>query len=307
MNSRALYSAQPANGWLPWGALVPVLAFVFVVVPAVGTSFLLEHWQLADARGRIVGVTGMMALLVVTFPVIALVVLGWVRFVERRPLATVGLVGSGGMRLFLRGHAIGLATVSIVVSGIWLAGGYRADGVAKAFGSAGTLAGYAMLLFGFALQSSVEEIVFRGWLLSGIARKFNVLIAVMLTSVVFALLHYSADQPALAMVGTFGFSVFACCWALNAGNLWGVMGWHSGWNWLLAIGFELPLSGVNPIEPALLVKLVDVGPSVLTGGSHGPEASLLCTIFFAVVSAGLVYRLRRGHARPPHPQVVGGG
>jgi membrane protease YdiL (CAAX protease family) len=175
-----------------------------------------------------------------------------------------------------------------VVAVIALLGGYQASGVLPALSSNAALGGVLLLLFGFAVQSSVEEIVFRGWMLSGIARKLNVPIAVLLTSLLFGLLHYSPNNP-LALVGTFMFSVFTCCWALRVGHVWGVMGWHSGWNWLLATGFELPLSGTNPIEPALITRLVDDGPRLLTGGDYGPEASVATIAILVAVSAALVW------------------
>jgi hypothetical protein len=166
-----------------------------------------------------------------------------------------------------------------------------------AFSSAGTMAGIVMLLFGFALQSSVEEFVFRGWMLSAIARKFNVPIAVLLSSIVFTSLHYSPGQHPLAMVGTMMFALFACGWALNAGHLWGVMGWHAGWNWLLACGFELPLSGLPSITPALLVQLLPQGQVALTGGPHGPEASIVSVVIFGAASAVLLWRSRAALTR----------
>jgi hypothetical protein len=64
------------------------------------------------------------------------------------------------------------------------------------------------------------------------------------------------------------------------------MGWHSAWNWLLAVGFEVPVTGINANVPALLVKLFPVGPEYLTGGAPGPEGSLCCT--FLVIGATLV-------------------
>jgi hypothetical protein len=82
--------------------------------------------------------------------------------------------------------------------------------------------------------------------------------------------------------------VFTCCWALRAGHVWGVMGWHAGWNWLLCTGFELPLSGTNPIEPALITRLVDQGPKLLTGGAYGPEASVVTIVTLAAASAALI-------------------
>ena len=97
----------------------------------------------------------------------------------------------------------------------------------------------------FAVQASVEEILFRGWLLSVVARKFNLPAAVLLSSALFAFLHFSPGQPVLVTLNVVLFALFACGWALRTGNVWGVMGWHTGWNWLLATGFELPVTGLD--------------------------------------------------------------
>jgi hypothetical protein len=68
------------------------------------------------------------------------------------------------------------------------------------------------------------------------------------------------------------------------------MGWHAGWNWLLAVGFEVPVTGLDAKMPALLVKLVPQGSAYLTGGTQGPEGSVLCGLFFVVGTAVLLLR-----------------
>ena len=83
---------------------------------------------------------------------------------------------------------------------------------------------------------------------------------------------------------------------MRAGHVWGVMVWHSGWNWLLSTGFQLPLSGTNPIEPALITRLIDQGPRLLTGGDYGPEASGVTIAMLLLASAALV-RWRRAAAQ----------
>ncbi|PZS67638.1 hypothetical protein A7X76_14625 [Stenotrophomonas maltophilia] len=75
------------------------------------------------------------------------------------------------------------------------------------------------------------------------ARKTNLAVAVLLVSLAFCSLHFSPHQPPLVMLSTFLFSLFKCAWTLRTGSIWGVMGWHAGWNWLLATGFELPVIG----------------------------------------------------------------
>jgi membrane protease YdiL (CAAX protease family) len=290
VKSRALFSPEPARGWIPWGALAPLLAIVFVLLPMIAVMLGLKRFDLVDADGNPMGNLGLAVFLLVGFGIVGLLVLGWVKFVERRPFATIGLTRPRAAGLFLRGLAIGCAAILFVILASWLAGAYEAVSYAGGLRSPAALLTIAMLLVCFALQSSVEELVFRGWQLSAIARKFNVALAVILSSAVFCLLHFSPGQPWLVTLNLVLFASFACTWALRAGNIWGVMGWHAGWNWLLATGFELPVTGFVSGTPALLVRLSPVGPDYLTGGAQGPEGSVFCTLFFVVSIAAMLWR-----------------
>ncbi len=307
MKSLALYSPAPARGWLPWGALAPFLAILLVALPAIA-AWKIEHaFGLVNEKGDPQGFSGLCALLFFDFGLTGAVVLAWIRLVERRPLATIGLLGERPGRTFLAGLGIGFATSTLVVAAIGLAGGYAVGGLLLAWTAPSALLRMAVLLAGFAVQSSVEELLFRGWLMSAIGRKLNLAWAVVLTSIVFMLLHYSPHQAWDILLGTFLFSLFACAWALRSGNLWGVMGWHAGWNWLIAVGFELPITGLDAHLPALLVRLAPRGPDVLSGGAQGPEGSAICSLFFAVASTLLFWlRAREGRsvtktAAPPAP------
>ena len=288
MRSTALYSSEPARGWLPWGALAPFLLILFVAIPTIAGSKVLEYFHLLDAKWQPINMAGWVSFLVIPFAATGFVVLAWVWFVERRSLASIGLTSPGGGAPFLRGLGIGISMSFAVVAMIWIAGGYEAQGYAKAFASPTALVNITILLLCFIVQAGVEEIIFRGWLMSVLARKFNVITAVTVTCIVFAALHFGRQTPWNDVVLSILFSLFACLWALKAGNLWGVMGWHAGWNWLLAVGFEVPVTGLDTKTPALLVKLIPQGSDYLTGGTQGPEGSLLCGLFFIVAIAWLL-------------------
>jgi uncharacterized protein len=293
MRSTSLYSSEPARGWLPWGVLAPILLILFVAIPTIAGSKALQYFRLADDKWQPIGMAGWVGFLVVPFVATGLLVLAWIRFVERRSLASIGLAGPGGGAPFLRGLGIGVATSLAVVATIWIAGGYQAHGYAKAFSSPTAPTNIAILLLCFIVQAGVEEIIFRGWLMSVLARKFNVIISVTVTCVVFAALHFGRETPWNVVLLTVLFSLFTCVWALKANSIWGVMGWHAGWNWLLAVGFEVPVTGLDTKTPALLVKLVPQGSDYLTGGAHGPEGSLLCGLFFVVSVAWLLSKKAR--------------
>jgi len=294
--TQILFSDAPAKGWRPWGALVPFLGIAFVAFGDVVPASLLARAHLLDAHDNPVNLLGFAGLLFVCFGTIGLVILTWLRVVERRPWETIGLTRPLALRTFMGGHLIGIAMMALIVAGMWLAGAVVAGEAAPAFRSPAALAGIGVLLLGFAVQSSVEEIAFRGWMLSAIAAKFNVTTAVILSLAVFTLLHYEPHQAPVDTLNIVLFALFACSWALRTGNIWGVMGWHAGWNWFTGVGFRLPITGLDTHMPALVVKLTPVGPDILTGGATGPEGSIVCTL---VLSAGIAFHLLRRRTAAP--------
>jgi membrane protease YdiL (CAAX protease family) len=268
-----------------------VLAILFVAIPLLAISMVLERLSLADAGGEPIGYPGLVAYLLLPFGAIALAVLAWVHFVERRSLATLGLAAGGGRGAYPRGIDGGVATSLSVVVAIFLAGGFIATGSAPAFRSATALLQIAALLACFVVQAGAEEILFRGWLLSALDRKANRFLAVCITCAVFAVLHYGPHQHWLMTLNMVLYSAFACCLAIDANHIWGVMGWHTGWNWMLATGFEMPVTGMDVHLPALVASMLPSGSILLTGGAEGPEGSMLCSLFFVLGIVFLCWRI----------------
>lgn len=299
MKRSSLYDETPARGWLPWTWLAPVLCLAFAIATALPIDAWLAHLGLMDAEGVPVGEFGLMGLLTVSFLAWFALVIAWVVAVERRAFATLGLAPPG-LRPFLAGLAIGVGTIAGVVALIALAGGYRAGDAFPAFGDGPSLVAIALLLPCFVVQASVEEIIFRGWLLSVVARRRSLMTAIVVSTALFALMHYSRGQAALVTVNLILFGLFACAWSVSTNAIWGAMGWHAGWNWMLATGFELPVSGFDASVPALLVALQPGASDLLTGGKQGPEGSVLCTLFFVIGIAHCTrHAIRRDRAAPP--------
>ena len=84
----------------------------------------------------------------------------------------------------------GVAMASCIAAGIWLTSSLGVGAFHPAFHAPEAFAGIALLLLCFALQSSAEELLFRGWMLSVISPRFGVAVAVVISSAVFTLLHY---------------------------------------------------------------------------------------------------------------------
>ncbi len=292
LHTQDLYDASPPRGWLPWGVLAPFLGITFVVASDFGGSPLIRPFVPLDRFDNPVDALGLFAFTMVPFGLLALILLAWVRFVERRPFASIGLGGASRLATFARGHVIGMLSIVALLLSIASYGGLRVTGAATAWSTPSSLVSILLLLVGFGVQSSVEELLFRGWLFSILTRKFNVLTGVIVSSAVFALLHFSRGEPWLVNLNDFVFGVFACAWAYRTRSILGVMGWHAGWNWLLAVGFGLPLTGLDVGIPALLVDLEPKGPGWLTGGHEGPEGSVCALVLFLLATGWLFYRAR---------------
>ncbi|MEJ0084884.1 MAG: type II CAAX endopeptidase family protein [Pseudomonadota bacterium] len=288
LRSTDLFDRGPIKGWLPWGVLAPFLGLAFVVASQLAGIPLIAPLVALDPLGNPLDALALFAYTLVPFGLLGLVVLAWVRFVERRSFASIGLRGDSKPKVFAWGHAIGMLSILGIVASLWLADGLHRTGEPTAWSSHAWLASIGLLLIGFAVQSSVEELLFRGWLFSVLAKKFSVLVGVIVSSLLFALLHFSRGEPWLVNVCDLAFGVFACAWALRYRSILGVMGWHAGWNWLMAVGFGLPLTGIDVGTPALLVDLQAAGPAWLTGGAEGPEGSVVCLAYCVLATAWLL-------------------
>lgn len=77
-------------------------------------------------------------------------------------------------------------------------------------------------------------------------------------------------------------------------RLWLSIGFHMGWNHTQSGIFSGVVSG-NADQPGLIKATID-GPTLLTGGSFGVEASLIACIFCTTTGVILLMRARRhGH------------
>lgn len=273
--TRTIFSPEPHRGWLPWAWLSPLVCILLVALSSVPFDLALERIGVMGSDRQPSSAFGFCLNLLVPFAAMGAAVWGWSRFVERRSAATLGLTGKGRLRKYLTGLAIGVGMMALVIVSIWLAGGYIGKDVLPAYSSPEALFWIAVLLPCFVFQSGVEEFIFRGWLLSTATRRWNLTAGFIASSIAFTFLHFSPNQPVRDIIMTFIFGLFACAWAWRAGNIWGVMGWHAGWNWITGVGFAVPITGFDLQLPALLVQLEPSGPDMLTGGPAGPEGSLL--------------------------------
>lgn len=295
MAGRELYAPAPSRQRRTWSAAAVILALAFIVLGQIGAVVPMQITHALPSDQTIW--TSLSYILFVAFGLGAALTIAWVVFFERRRLANIGLNSDFAVRIG-RGFGLGLVYLAAVVCIIWATGAYRveAPGIFQAGVSAAVLTPLVVLLFGFIVQGSTEEIVFRGWLMGLITSRHGLVIGLTVSSLLFGLAHAGNIAPskelALALVNIALFGVFIGLYAAREGSIWGVCGWHAAWNWLLGTGFGLEVSGeVVNVTPSIVdLKAVDGAAWWLTGGAFGPEGSVVVTAVLLISAVVLVTR-----------------
>ncbi len=138
------------------------------------------------------------------------------------------------------------------------------------------------------VSAVLEELAFRAVLLRLLARMFGALQALILSSVLFGLAHASHASP-IAMVELIinGGGIFGLLY-LVSGRLWLSIGAHlaydfTGWS-LMGIGNNDGLLASTPVANA---------PAWLSGGSFGPDGSVLAVVVGALLMGAIAATYRR--------------
>ena len=136
-----------------------------------------------------------------------------------------------------------------------------------------------------------EEIVFRGIMFRLLDSQFNVWVALIVSAIVFGAAHII--NPNATVVSTIGISLasgvlFGLLFKYYR-TLWVPIGIHWSWNFVQGTVTGSPVSGMVPDYSIL--KSVTSGPELLTGGSFGPEASIILMILGLVLCIWLGAKL----------------
>jgi membrane protease YdiL (CAAX protease family) len=193
------------------------------------------------------------------------------------------------------GIALGLALFASVFGLLGALGVARWHGLADRFDVTPTLAAAIIAAVG-------EELAFRGALFRILEERFGTAVALAASAALFGVLH--ALNPGATIVSTTAIALEAgvllgAAYVLTR-NLWFPIGLHLGWNFTEGGIFGVAVSGGSAGTGIFSVSLA--GRTLLTGGSFGPEASLvavLACLAVAIVLLGLA--ARNGRWRPLQP------
>ena len=198
------------------------------------------------------------------------------RFLDRQSFASLGFARRRG---WLWEIGFGVILGFVLMGSIFLvewAGGWLTvgDGVWRfqALGPALLmLAGYFTL---FILAGASEEIMLRGYILQNLREWPGTILAVVISSILFGLLHGFNPNISLFAALNIALAGVAYCYAyLITGNLWLPLAFHFSWNFFQGPVFSFPVSGMS--SGGLLLTRVSQARRAITGGAFGPEGGLM--------------------------------
>jgi len=213
------------------------------------------------------------------------------RYFEKRGSDAIWLpFDMSAWKLTAIGTALGAVPICLML-GLAVAAGYGTVTPGN-FNAAGLLAVLLPTLIAGFLFAGWEELVLRGYLLRQLSLGFNPLAAVIITGVVFGLLH--SGNPGANWQGLLYTAIGGVLMALlvfRYGSLWLIIGYHFGWNVTASGMFGLELSGLD--EQVSVFTSTLSGPDWLTGGDYGFEASLPAVVIELLVLSAVLFTSRK--------------
>ena len=244
----------------------------------------------------------------------AVLVATWIMAKIERRGRSYGFGGEHKGKLFLAGLSSGLFLITLLVFTLWKSG-VLAIGPRLIFGV--DVLRYGSLWFlAFCLVGLFEESLTRGFLLytltRGLAALYRSLFktahstalgfwsAAVVTSVIFYLGHTSnPGESPVGLLAVFVGGMFFCYGVWRTGSIWWGIGMHAAWDWGQSFLFGVADSGIM-VQHRLLATHPE-GKPLLSGGTTGPEGSILVVGVLAVGSLIVFLTLPRGHYYDPPP------
>ena len=209
------------------------------------------------------------------------------KFIDRKPLMSIGLSVKDKANEMLIGLGFALAFIGGLFLVLWLVGAINITGYV---GFKPGVFIVSMMLFMAAFD---EELIFRGYILNNMMDSTsNRWVALAGSSLLFALLH--SGNPSVWSTWVPMTELFAAGFILGISyaftkNLWFPTFFHFGWNFFQGLfGFEI--SGFN-VDSWKIISHENTGnvPDIVSGGAFGIEGSVI-TLSCTIICTYLIFK-----------------
>ncbi len=224
---------------------------------------------------------------------VPVVIATWVMArLERRPLLSYGYQGPARTVRFISGIVWGFIAITALVLVLHHFGFLALQGRALHGGAALRYAGLWGVVF--VCVGFTEESLFRGYAQFTITRGIGFWWGMILFALLFGLMHRTnPGESPVGLASVVGAGLIFCLSLWFTGSLWWAVGFHAAWDWGQSYFYGTADSGM--LAQGHLFREHPMGSALWSGGTTGPEGSVLVLPFLLVV--GLLMALwwgRRG-------------
>lgn len=267
------------NGWLrAFGIIIPyfIIVGIFQIL-----GYYLSDASLFDIDNE---KTSEQIVIVYFFSLIGTFLITWIfmKFIDREPFINVGFQTKNRLKDFVAG---------ILIGGLVMAFGYllllsleEIQFVKIIFDTKEILLSTSL----FIMVAFAEEVIFRGYILKNLMISFNKYVALIVSSIIFAIAHgLNPNIDFLSLINLFLAGIILGITYINTKNLWFPIALHLSWN-LFQTVFGFNVSGQDTYS---IIEFSITENTLLNGGGFGFEGSLLSAISLIVliISIGFYY------------------
>ena len=228
-----------------------------------------------------------------SFVFILILFIFWVKVIEKNSLSTLGFVKKNWLKYLGLGILLSLLQMGVIALV------YQVGGIGTFELNELSLEPILFILGLFPfwlLQGGTEEVATRGWLLTRIAARSNLPLAIAISSSLFGILHMgNAGVTFLSVLNIILDGVLAGLLFIYTDSIWLVVAQHGTWNYVQGnlLGFQVSGTGA---DASIFSFTMGSGPDWLTGGAFGAEGSIITTLVL-LLSVLIVYLLGERNER----------
>ncbi len=222
-----------------------------------------------------------------SFVIILILFIFWVKVIEKNSLSSLGFVKRNWLKYLGWGILLSLLQMGVIALV------YQLGGIGTFELNELSLEPILFILGLFPfwlLQGGTEEVATRGWLLTRIAARANLPLAIAISSSLFGFLHLgNSGVTFLSVLNIVLDGVLAGFLLVYTDSIWLVVAQHGTWNYVQGnlLGFQVSGTGA---DASIFSFTMGDGPDWLTGGAFGAEGSIITTLVL-FVSLVIVYCL----------------
>ena len=253
-----------------------IFAGIGLIIVLLATGFDLNALSnQEEITNAVKGVNFLLPLKIIEFLSVMLCVWLFVRFIDRKPLESIGLTLKGYENDLRLGLGLGAGMIAIGFLILFILGFLSVEGFSF------PIISIILYLALFIVVSFHEEIMMRGYVLNNLMQSMNRYVALSISSVIFMSIHLlNPNVNFLSVINLFLAGIVLGIYYIHKPNLWLPIGMHLTWNF-----FQGPIFGfeVSGIETKSIIGQSIKGNEIITGGAFGFEGSIIATILIVTM------------------------